>query len=95
MAMARDIIAEQDDDVGAERIGALDDRRDPLDSHPGFAGMQVRDHGDRERQVGGPLLRRKVITHDTKPERRFANSIRRARGAERADAADETEKLTP
>ena len=45
MAVARDVIAEHDDDVGIERIGALDDRLDALQRHPGIAGVQVGDDG--------------------------------------------------
>ena len=57
MAMAGDVVAEHDDDVGVERIGALDDRLDALQRHPGIAGMEVGDDGDPELEIGRPLRR--------------------------------------
>src|SRR5207237_10165667 len=35
MAVSGDVVAEQDDDVGLKRIGALDNRVDAIDRHPG------------------------------------------------------------
>ena len=48
VAMTGHIVAEHDDDVGLERIGAFDDRLDMIERHPGIAGMEVGDRGDPE-----------------------------------------------
>jgi hypothetical protein len=45
MMMPGHVIAQHDDDIGIERIGALDDRLDVLQRHPGIAGVKVGDDG--------------------------------------------------
>jgi hypothetical protein len=69
--MAGDIVAEHDDDIRIEPIGAIDDRLDALERHPGIAGMQVGDDGDLELKGGGPLRRRDIIACDAKPQHRL------------------------
>src|SRR3984885_2295857 len=38
--VTRDVIAKQDGDVSAERVGMFDNRLDMLQRHPGIAGMK-------------------------------------------------------
>ena len=90
----RDIVAEQHDDIGVERIGAIDDALDPLQRHPGIAGMNVGDDGDLEREIRRPLPRGRVITGDAEPQRLDADAIGRGRDAERGQAADGSNEMT-
>ncbi len=71
MAMAGDIIAEQHDEVGLQRIGVLDDRLDALQRHPGIAGVNVGDDGDLQLEIRGPLPRRQMIARDARPQLRL------------------------
>jgi hypothetical protein len=45
--MSGNVIAEQHDEVGPQRIGGVDDPADMLDQHVGAAGMEI---GDRQRR---------------------------------------------
>ena len=49
---------------------------------------------DAKWEIGGPLLRRNVITSDAKPQQGLAESVGGGRSAERAQSADETQELT-
>jgi len=55
--MSGHIVAEHDDDIRLERIGAFDDRLDMIERHPGIAGMEVGDRGDPELEPCRPLRR--------------------------------------
>jgi hypothetical protein len=55
--MTGNVIAEHDDDVGLERIGALNDGMNAVQRHPGIAGMKVGNGRDLELQPGGPSRR--------------------------------------
>ena len=68
MAMSGDVVAQHDDDVGIERIGAVDDRLDAFQRHPGVAGMKVGDHGYLQIEIGRPLRRQEVIPRDAEPQ---------------------------
>ena len=57
VAMTGHIVAEHDDDIRLERIGAFDDRLDMIERHPGIAGMEVGDRGDPELEPCRPLRR--------------------------------------
>ena len=71
MAMPGHVVAEHDDDIRIERIGAFDDRLNAFQRHPGIAGMKVGDDGDLELEIGGPLRRQDVIARDAKPQHRL------------------------
>ena len=92
MAVAGDIVAEQHDDVGIERVGALDDRLDVVQRHPGIAGMKVGDGGDLELEIGGPLRRQDIIARDAKPQRGLGEAIGGGRTAGDAEAGQRNEK---
>ena len=73
------VIAQHDDDIRVERIGAIDDRLDVLQRHPGIAGMKIGDDGDLELEIGGPLRRQDIIPRDPKPQHRLnADSVCRS-----------------
>ncbi len=57
VAMPGDVIAEHDDDVSPERIGAFDDAVNAIERHPGIAGMEIGDDGDRQLEIGRPSRR--------------------------------------
>ena len=86
MAMPGDIIAEQNDDIGLQRIGAFDDTLDALQRHPGIAGVQIGNGGDLQSEPGGPLRGRKIVARDLQPQQRLAKTIGRAGNADRAEA---------
>ena len=86
MAMPGDIIAEQNDDIGLQRIGAFDDTLDALQRHPGIAGVQIGNRSDLQFETGGPLRRREIIARDLQPQQRLAKTIGRAGNADRAEA---------
>src|SRR5437879_5290077 len=67
MAMADDVVAEQNGDVRLQRVGALDDAFDTPERHPGIAGVEVCDDGNPQLEIGGPLLRRKGVARDLEP----------------------------
>ena len=75
LAVACHVVAEHDDDISFERIGSFDDLVNPLQRHPGIAGVKVGDHGDVELEIGGPLRRRKVVARDVKLQHGFAEPI--------------------
>ena len=86
MAMPGDIVAEQYDDVGAEAVGMRDDLFDPVQRHPGIAGVNICDGGDLELETGGPLRRLQIIARHAKPQQRLdAESVSGGRGAEGAE----------
>ena len=92
--MAGHVVAEHDDDIGVERVGPLDDPLDPLQRHPGIAGVQVGDHGDVELEIGGPLRRRKVVARDAKLQHGLSEPVGRGRDAERAQPTQNPEEMT-
>ncbi len=47
--MMGNVIAEQDHEVGSQRIGRVDHAADVLDRHVGAAGMDIGDRRHRER----------------------------------------------
>ena len=94
MAMPGDVIAEHDDDVRIERIGAFDDRLDTLQRHPGIAGVKVGDDGNSELEIGGPLRRLDVVPRHAKPQYRLAESVCGGRGTEGAEPSNESKELT-
>jgi hypothetical protein len=57
--------------ISALRIGAIDNRLDVLQRHPGIAGMKIGDDGDLELETGGPLRRQNIIPRDPKPQHRL------------------------
>ena len=59
-----EIIAEDHDQVGAERIGGIDHLAHALKAHIGAAGMQVGDHGDGEPVAVGPARRHRPVIGD-------------------------------
>jgi len=70
MPVAGDVIAEQHDDVGVERIGLRSTNRlDALKRHPGIAGVKVGDGGDLELETGGPSRRPDMVARDAKAQR--------------------------
>ena len=71
VAMTRDIVAQQHDDIRIERIGAFDDRLNAIQRHPGIAGMQVGDDRDLERKISRPLRRGNIVARDAKPQHRL------------------------
>ena len=81
-----DVIAKQDGDVGAERVGVFDDRLDTFQRHPGIAGVNIGDDGDLEFQIGRPLRRRNLIARDPKLQLGFAEAIGDRRNAGNAEA---------
>ena len=96
MAMAGDIVAEHDDDIGVQRVGALDDRLDAI-----AATSRDRRHECRRSTAilswksAGHCGGDRVIARDAKPQHRLdAEAIGRGRGAEGAEAADEPEEMT-
>ena len=94
MSMPGHIVAEHDDDVRAKRIGAFDDRLNVLERHPGIAGVEIGDDGDRELMIGWPLRRRNMIARDPKPQHGLAEAIGRGREAGGAKSGDEAKKTT-
>ena len=75
VAMSGDVIAEHDDDVRIERIGAFDDRLNAFQRHPGIAGVKVGDDGYPELEIGGPLRRLDVIARNAKPQHGLAEPV--------------------
>ena len=95
VAMTGDVIAEHDDEIGIQRIGAFDDRLDAIERHPGIASMEVGDGGDPELEIRRPLPRRKIIADGAEPQHRLdAEPIGRRRSTEGAKPADGPEELT-
>jgi hypothetical protein len=93
MAMASDVVAEHDDDIGIERIGPFDDRLDTIQRHPGIAGMEVRDDGDPELEIGGPLRRLNGVPRDAKPQLGLAEPVCCGRNAGNAETGEEAKKI--
>ena len=71
MAVTGHIVAEHDDDIGAERIGALHNCLDVIQRHPGIAGMKIGNRGDLELETSGPLRRGNIVARDAKPQHRL------------------------
>jgi hypothetical protein len=94
MTMTGDVIAEHDDDIGVERIGAFDDLLDAVERHPGIAGVNVGDHGDFKREIGGPLPRRQAVLREPQLQHRLAKPVGRGGGADGAYSAERTKELT-
>jgi len=94
LAVSGHVVAEHDNDIGVERVGPLDDPLDPLQRHPGIAGVQIRDHGDVELETGGPLRRRKVVAGDAKLKGGLSEPVRHGRDAERAQPTQNPEEMT-
>ena len=74
-AMAGNIIAEHQDDVRFDGIGALYYEADPVEPHPGIADMRICDKRCREVQILGPVGRRRIVALDLKTERFDADRI--------------------
>ena len=58
---AGDVVAQQHDDIRVQRIGALDDRLNMRQRHPGIAGMDVGDGGNPKLETGRPLRRLDIV----------------------------------
>ncbi len=95
MAMSGHVVAQHDDDVRIERVGAVDDRLDAFQRHPGVTGVNVGHDSYPEIEAGRPLRRRKLVSCDTQPQHGLAKSIGRGRDAKRAQPADEPKELSP
>src|SRR3981189_2579098 len=94
MAVTGNIVAEHDDDIGAERIGALHNGLDVIQRHPGIAGMKIGDRGDLELETGGPLRRGNAVARDAKPQHGLdAETIAGGRNTGGAEAGYEAQKL--
>jgi hypothetical protein len=95
LMQAGDIVAEQHDDIRIQRVGTIDDGLDPVQRHPGVAGMNVGDHGDLQRKIRRPLARGRVIAGDPKPQHRLdADAVSGGRDGESRQAADGTDEMT-
>ena len=75
LAVPGHVVAEHDDHVRLERVGARDDVLDAIERHPGIAGVQVRDRSDPEMQARGPFRRRNMIARNAKPQHRRAEPV--------------------
>ena len=89
-------IAEQHDEVGAQRVGRIDDVADVRQRHIGTAGMQVGDHRDGELAAGRPARRRQRIGRDNEAERLDRAGIGGGRGRRQSgESSARGEKTTP
>jgi hypothetical protein len=65
------VIAEQEDEIGLERVRGVHDSRHAIERHVGLAPMHVGDDRDRQVQIGGPLRRVGSVTRHREPMARF------------------------
>ena len=79
-AVARDIVAEKDDEIRFQAIGGIDDLANVLQHHVRSAGMQIGDHGDGELAVFRPCRRRRRVTRDGEALRLDGGGVERGRG---------------
>jgi hypothetical protein len=56
--------------------------------------MNVGDHGDLEREIGGPSRRRKIVPRDAKLQDRFAEPVSRGSNAKCAQSTKRPEETT-
>ena len=92
--MSGDVVAEQHDDVGVQRIGALDDALDAIDRHPGIAGVKVGDGRDPELESLWPSWRREIVARNAKPHYGFAEPVSSGRDAKRAEPTGKFQEMT-
>ena len=81
-------IAEQDDEVGPQRIRGVDDARDLRQRDVRSAGMQVGDHRDGELLSRRPVRRRQGVGRDQKIGRLDGAGIGAGRARRKADQPD-------
>jgi len=94
MAVSGDVVAEQNDEVGIQRVGALDNAVDAIERHPGIAGVKVGDRGDPELKSPWPSRRREIVAGDAEPHDGFAEPVGGGGNAERAQRAHGFQKMT-
>jgi hypothetical protein len=88
------IVAQQHDEIGAERIRRLNDGGDALRVHPWAASVQIGDCGDRQLESRRPLLGMQIVARDPEPPPRLdEKSVARGRHADGAKAGDPTQEL--
>src|SRR6266436_6725734 len=93
--MTGDIVAEQDDHVRFERIGAVDDLCDVRKRHPGIARVEIGDRRDSELKIGRPSRRPNMVARDAKPKQRLdTKAVGRRREASGAKSGNEAKETT-
>ena len=81
-AMAGGIVAQQQNEIGSERVGGFDNTLEMRQAHIGFAHMDIGQGRDAQLEIRRPALRRQFITlHAQKKARLDAEAIGGYRGA--------------
>jgi hypothetical protein len=74
-AVMRHVVAEQQNEIGPERIRIGDDLFDPIEIHPRLARVDICDEGDPEMQIMRPGSEARAVTHDAMAPRLHAERV--------------------
>ena len=91
-AWTANVVAQQHDQIGIERIGLFDDRVNAIDTHIRFAGVQVGKRRDPERETVPPSFRSEVVSGDPEPQR-LSECVAGAGRTGQPERCSETQKL--
>ena len=93
-AVAGDVVAQQHDDVGTQRVGHLDDGTDAFRRHPRAAGVDVRERGNRQLEARGPALKLQIVARDPGSGQRFDKRIGSGERPDRSEPAEPLQELS-